>query len=111
MTLWFHSFRLYSDVGKSEYMIMDSGLTSIICYHCTHCAFPLLLLIELDKLEDNVFIINREQKNYAKNCFMYHVLMLQIHGFIVSFYVYRYIYMTLWFYSFRLYSDAGKTDN
>ena len=60
MTLWFHSFRLYSDVEKTEYMIMDSGLTSIIYYHCTHCVVPLLLLIELDKLEDKVFIINRE---------------------------------------------------
>ena len=56
-----YSFRLYSDVGKTEYMIMDSGLiTSIIYYHCTHCVVPLLLLIELDKLEDKVFIINRE---------------------------------------------------
>ena len=63
-------------------MIMDSGLTSIIYYHCAHCVVPLLLLIELDKLEDNVFIINRETK-YAKNCFICHVLMLQvqaIHG-------------------------------
>ena len=41
-------------------MIMDSGLTSIIYYHCAHYVVPLLLLIELDKLEDNVFIINRE---------------------------------------------------
>ena len=58
--MWFHSFRLYPDVEKTEYMIMDSGLTSIIYYHCAHCVVPLLLLIELDKLEDNVFIINRE---------------------------------------------------
>ena len=57
-----YSFRLYSDVGKTEYMIMDSGLiASIIYYHCAHyvTVVPLLLLIELDKLEDNVFIINR----------------------------------------------------
>ena len=73
---------------------MDSGLTSIIYYHCAHCVVPLLLLIELDKLEDNVFIINRETMSKTIMPKLFYMPCTNVTStasntrFIVSFYVY-----------------------